>query len=132
MNAALEKQPQTTADMMRRMFEIRAEKEALAEREKALNAEWEQLDFILRTAMMEQGSTRVATPQGTAILTEQVLPNVVDWDAFIAWAKENDALHMIQRRVSSPAYREFLDAGQEVPGLAPFTKQSINLRAASK
>lgn len=133
MNAVIqEKQPQTVADMMARMFAIRDRKRELEEETKALNEEWEAIEASLMAQMNEQGSTRVATGQGTAILSETIVPQVEDWESFIHWARDNDALHMIQRRVSSPAYREMVESGQEVPGLTPFMKRSINLRAATK
>lgn len=133
MNAVLqEKQPQTVGAMMDRLFQIRNQKRELEEEIKALNEEWEGIEARLLMQMDEQGSTRVANTQGTAILSETLVPQVEDWESFIHWARDNDALHMIQRRVSSPAYREIIESGQSVPGLSPFTKRSVNLRAASK
>lgn len=133
MNAVLqEKQPQTVGAMMDRLFQIRSQKRELEEEIKALNEEWEGIEARLLMQMDEQGSTRVANTQGTAILSETLVPQVEDWESFIHWARDNDALHMIQRRVSSPAYREIIESGQSVPGLSPFTKRSVNLRAASK
>lgn len=133
MNAVLqEKQPQTVGAMMDRMFQIRNEKRELEEQVKALNEEWEGIEARLLMLMDEQGSTRVANHQGTAILSETLVPQVEDWESFIHWARDNDALHMIQRRVSSPAYREIIESGSSVPGLSPYTKRTVNLRAASK
>lgn len=133
MNAVLQqKQPQNVGAMMDRLFQIRNEKRGLEEQIKALNQEWESLEGALLMAMDEQGSTRVANHQGTAILSETIVPQVDDWESFIGWAKDNDALHMVQRRVSSPAYRELVESGQVVPGLTPYNKRTVNLRASSK
>lgn len=131
MNAVIqENSPRTTADMMARLFEIRSEKAALKDKEKSLSAEADLIEAELLKRMDEQGSTRVSTSLGTAIVTETVLPNVNDWDALYEWIKANDAFHILQRRVSSPAYRELLDTGTELPGTNPYRERSISLRSS--
>jgi hypothetical protein len=41
----------------------------------------------------------------------------------------NGALHLLQRRPATAAFRELQEAGEAVPGLEPFTKRAISLRA---
>lgn len=118
----------TTADVMRRCFEIRAEKADLEAKRKALDEEDELLKLEILRQMDEQGSTRVATDSGTAIKTKTILPVVDDWDALYEYVKANDAFHLLQRRVSSPAFREILENGEVLPGVHAFEKSDISLR----
>jgi hypothetical protein len=37
--------------------------------------------------------------------------------------------HLLQKRVSEPAYRELLEKGKKVPGVQPFTARKLNLRS---
>jgi hypothetical protein len=132
------------------MFEIRAERKKLADRDKELVAEWESLEAILLGRLEEQGSVRVSSKQGTASIGTQVLPIVEDWDEYWAYMRDNDAPHLLQRRPAVNAYRELLEValkeagiddlekaleeGKElpvvVPGTRPVVKKSINLRAS--
>lgn len=70
-------------------------------------------------------------------------PQTTDWEAFIAWAAKTKNLHLVQRRVSAPAWREILALKKnlvkvvhevdgkkvermEVPGLAIFEKRKLS------
>lgn len=119
-----------TSDLMHRIFEIRQEKAKLSEREKQLTEEFNQLEQVLLARADEQGATRIATKDGTAIVSEQELPQIDDWDEAHNWMKENDALYLLQRRINSAAFRELVKSGQSVPGISVYTKRSLNFRAA--
>lgn len=119
-----------TSDLMARLFEIRRERAELENRDKELREEFDATKLVLMARADEQGATRIATSDGTAILTEEIVPNIADWDEFYGYIKENDAFHLLQRRVSAGAYREIINNGGEVPGLTPFKKRDVNLRAA--
>jgi hypothetical protein len=80
--------------------------------------------------MTEQGSTKVSSTLGTAIISETQQPSVKDWDAFYKHIKDSDAFHLLQRRAAAAAFRELWDIGQVVPGVESFTQRTINLRAA--
>jgi len=132
-----DKQPQeevrdtrTTAEIMARLFEIRSAKAALEAERKKLGEEEDGLSAELLRQMDKQGSTRVSTSLGTAIRTVTTLPVVDSWDDFYSWIKENDAFHLLQRRVSSPAYREIVDGGEAIPGVRSYEDVKVNLRSA--
>ena len=64
-------------------------------------------------------------------ITTSVVADVKEWDSFYAFIAKNKFFHLLQRRVSEPAYRELLDAGKKVPGVLPFTKKKLNVRTIS-
>lgn len=120
----------TTKELMARMFEIRAAKAALNEKIKALDTEWKTLEHEVLSQMAKQGSSKVSVDGlGTAILSKTLLPTVQDWDALYEHIKATDAFHLLQRRVSTPAFRELIEAGEVIPGVQAFEDVSINLRA---
>lgn len=121
----------TTAEIVKLMVEIRDEKRTLKAREKELNERWRSLEMELLIRLDEQGMEKAATKDGTASITETILPQVVDWDAFNAHILENDALFLLQRRPAAAAYRELLESGEVVPGVEPYTQRSIGLRKAT-
>lgn len=125
-----EKQPTTAAEIMAELFRIRDERRELAELDKDLGHQYRVLEALMIAKCDEQGATRVSSALGTAVLTETTVPQVTDWDTFYQFIKDNDAFHFLQRRVATAAFREAIEAKQEIPGLTPFSQRSINLRAA--
>ena len=120
----------TTSELMERMFELRAQSRDIKDQAKELDREFDDLGRTLLNKMREQGVTRAAIPQGTAIHSKVTVPQVHDWAAVETFAKENDALHIFNRALTASAYREYLAAGIEIPGTSPYEKESIQLRSA--
>lgn len=89
------------------------------------------LEAALIERMDEVGTTRAGSATHNVSLSEETVPTVVDWEAFLGWAAENDYLGaMVQRRVNAPPYRELLAQGEEVPGLEPFTNRKMSFTKA--
>lgn len=66
----------------------------------------------------------------SASITETVVAQIEDFDKFGQWVLRNKALYMLERRVSNGAYRDELNSRPKgIPGLKPFTKRKISLRA---
>lgn len=63
----------------------------------------------------------------TAGVTRTTVPTVKDWDQLYAYIKEHDAFDMLQRRVSTSAYRERLYAEEPVPGVESFEVVKLSL-----
>ena len=60
-------------------------------------------------------------------VVKSVVPTVEDWNDLYKYIYRNKAWDMLQRRVSSKAYKERLDAGKKVPGVKSFTKVSLRV-----
>lgn len=125
-----EKQDLTTADLIAKLVDIREEKRKIKAREKELNEEWRSLELEALIRLDDQGMDKASSKRGTISVGENILPQVVDWDAFGEHIIENDALYLLQRRPAAAAYRELLESGETVPGVEPYTQRSINLRKA--
>lgn len=126
--AAELKQPLTMADIINQMKAVREERRELSARDKELVADWRALEAELMHQLDEQGMTKASSIVGTATITETILPNVVDWDAFYGYIKEEDAFHLLQRSPTAAAFREMNSSGQQVPGVEPYTQRKISLR----
>lgn len=125
-----ENKEMTTADLIAKLVDIREEKRKIKAREKELNDEWRTLELEALIRLDDQGMDKASTKRGTISIGENVLPQVVDWDAFGEHIIQNDALFLLQRRPAAAAYRELLESGETVPGVEPYTQRSINLRKA--
>ena len=122
----------TTVDlgaMIAQLSEIRDRRRELAAEEKDLVEKYETLKTAFVQRMEEEGCTRISSKEGTVILTETIVPQVNDRDAMGQWILETGNIYLLQNRVNSAAYRELVEAGQEVPGVTPFTKKDVSLRS---
>jgi hypothetical protein len=123
-------EPRKLSDVIERMLQIRAERKRLSEEDSALVEEWEGLEQYVMQRLDEEGTKSVSSNLGSAIITESEVPQVEDWDAVEKYIYDNQAVHVLQRRVATGAFRELLAAGTPIPGVKPLTKRTISLTAA--
>jgi hypothetical protein len=62
-------------------------------------------------------------------INEDTVPEVVNWDSVYEHVVATRDFSLIQRRISSTAYKELLKLGEGVPGLEPRTIRKINFRS---
>ena len=117
----------TTVD---KLVGLRNKKRDLEASVKSLEGQIEELQSQLLEEMEAAGVDKFSGKLGTVSISTNVVANVEDWDALYPYIAKNKLWHLLQRRVSDPAYRELLDAGKKVPGVQPFSKKRLNLRAA--
>lgn len=118
----------TTVD---KLVGLRNKKRDLEASVKSLEGQIEELQSQLLEEMESAGVDKFSGKLGTVSISTNVVANVEDWDALYPYIAKNKLWHLLQRRVSDPAYRELLDAGKKVPGVQPFSKKRLNLRATS-
>lgn len=108
---------------------LREEKRALEAKITEIEGKYKGIEEELMTDLDAQG---LAASRGTAAscsITTSVSGNVENWDDFNKFVKKTGYFHLYQRRISELAYREMLEQGKPVPGVVPFTKKKLNLRA---
>ena len=112
-----------------------AEKKAIKDEMTALNAQLKDLraqesdvDIALLKKLDAEGLSRTATEVASVTINEEPVPDVADWDALYAHIISTNDFSLLQRRVSSTAYRELLKLGENVPGLQPREIRRINFR----
>jgi plasmid maintenance system killer protein len=96
---------------------------------KDLNAAKDEIDLALLQKMDAEGLSRTANGDYSVSINEDTVPEVVDWDSLYAHILSTRDFSLIQRRVSSTAYKELLKLGEGVPGLLPRTIRKINFRS---
>lgn len=110
-------------------YELREQKRALEAQIKELDKALAANEEELLAAADAVGLTHFRVGKLALSVSEQVVGNVTDWDALYAYIQDEGAFYLLQRRLGNAAYKELLDAGTPPPGVEPFTKRSINLRA---
>lgn len=113
------------------LFELREKKRKLEASIKDLEDQAAIIETRLMESMSASGLEKMTGCKASVSVTTTVMANVEDWDAFLAFIYKNKAGHLLQRRVSDPAWREMVEIKKVVPGTQPFTKKRLNLRAVS-
>lgn len=111
------------------LFALREQKRDLESQIKEIDECVKDHEASLEAAMQEAGLDKATGSKATVSFTSTVVADVTDWDTFWLYVAKNKFFHLIQRRVSDPAYRELLEAGRKVPGVQPFPKRKLNLRS---
>ena len=96
---------------------------------KELNKTKDELDYQLLNSLDAQGLSRTANDKASVSINQDTVPEVTDWDAFYAYVLEQKDFSLLQRRVSSTAYKELLKLEESVPGLQPREIRRINFRS---
>ena len=101
------------------LVELRAErKDKTAALNKAAKQAKEELDDVegVIIAKIDAIGVEGTNVGGFAVnIVEEFVPTDIEWDTFLPWAAENDQLHLLQRRMSSTAWREYESIYGEYP-----------------
>ena len=113
-----------------KIFSLRKKKAELEAAVKDVEGQIALLDAEVLEALEASGVEKTATKHGTVSISTSTVAQVTDWDAFLAYIYRNKYGHLLQRRVSDPAWRELVEQGKKVPGTTGFTKKRLSYRAA--
>ena len=114
------------------IWKLREEKRALEAKAKKVEEQIEEIETRLMEEMKAQGVEKATGSKAGVSISTAVVANVTDWDAFYAYIYKNKYGHLLQRRVSDPAWRELAKDGlKPLPGTEAFSRKRLNLRALS-
>lgn len=119
----------TLGSAIDKAFELREKKREAEKVVKLIEAEIEANNEILFGRLDAQELKKGEGKLASVSISNTVVANVENWDAFWAWIAKNKHFHMVQKRASDPAVREIWESGKTVPGVTPFTKRTLNLRS---
>lgn len=79
-------------------------------------------------AKMEEVGTETCGGAGYSVtVKEEDVPESTDWETFIPFLLETGNMHLLQRRISTTAWREYRQIyGEFPPGTHPFAKKSLS------
>lgn len=120
--------PTPTSAIITNLFEARERKRKLDEESKQIERDIAAMKLALIERMQTENIHSTSNDIATVTLTESVVPNVTDWTEFYNYLKENDALYLLERRVSSTGWRELHNSGATPPGTEPFLRFDLSLR----
>ena len=114
---------------------IRLERDKLAKKYQQEDSELKDQISRLESAMLETcddiGAETLRTESGTIIKTLKENFVCGDWDNFKSYVLENQALELLQQRISQSNFREFLSTREEEglpPGISTMREFKITVR----
>lgn len=110
---------------------VREERRLLAEQDKKLKAEYDELEAKIVERLSKEGLDKASGRLATVSVSSVVVATISDFDALCKYVKRTGNFQLFQRRISDPAFRELMTLKGVVPGLEPFEKQNLNLRTLS-
>lgn len=129
MNQPLLTPIRTIDELIDRKKSIKSQMEKLNNELKGLREQENDIDLELLKKLDTEGLKKTANEVASVSIKEETVPDVHDWDALYAHIISTEDFSLIQRRVSSTAYRELLKLGENVPGLQPREIRRINFRS---
>lgn len=78
--------------------------------------------------MQNMGTLSYKNATTTFSVSKSDVPTVENWDKFNAYILKNGALDLLQRRVSTTAWRDRVEDGQRVPGVTKFNKATLRIK----
>jgi len=119
---------QSITELINHRAEIKGQMDQLNKQLKELRGEQDYLDVLLLKKMDAEGVSRTANENASVSINEDTMPNVDDWDALYEHVTSTQDFSLLQRRVSSTAYKELLKMGETIPGMSPRSVRRVNFR----
>lgn len=113
------------------LFALREKKRAHEESIKELEKNMGTLQAELITQLQAEGITSSRGKKASISISENVVPQVEDWEAFYKYIGRKKYFHLLERRPSTSGCRELFEKNGRIPGVVPHTKITLNLRTAS-
>jgi hypothetical protein len=127
----------TVGDVVKAYIALRNQKEVLEantkERVVGIKEKMLKLEAWVQAKSDETGVKSFKTDHGTAFLTTSDYASVANWDAVLAFVKENEAWDMLTRGVNKRSVRGYIDANKTVPDGVNFgTRIGVSVRRPVK
>lgn len=122
-------------DLVSTYLTIRTERNTLKNqweiRDAELKADLDELEQAMLVACNEINADSIRTGSGTIIKSLKETYTCGDWDNFKQFVVENNALDLLQQRISQTNFKEFMSTRQEEglpPGISTLREVSITVR----
>ena len=112
--------------MRTKLSELDAEVEGIKEQQQLIKTE-------IKDRMRSVGAKSMKTEYGTVSLTEKTRYYTQDWDSFKRFVIENDAVDLLEKRISQTNMKLFLQENPTLvpPGLNSDTEIDVSIRKAA-
>lgn len=107
------------------LWESKMEIKALNSQVNELKKKRDDYEYRLIQVLNANGIEQIRNDNATFTVKTTINPQATDWEQIHKWVKDNNAFHLLYKQISPTAYREFLELGEEIPGIDSYEKTSI-------
>jgi len=119
-------------DLVDSYINIREQRLAADRLVKQLTEAEDDLKRTIIAKFREGGMKALGGQLGLVKMTELDEPKATDWPAVYEYVKENDAFHLLHKRLTTTAVRELWEAGEVVPGVIHETIYKLSVSGVKK
>lgn len=125
-------QVETMSDKTSRLFALYAELDAVNDVVKGIKEQISQIEYQLLTSMETEGLENIKTESGTVFIQSELYPSITDFSELLKYVYESGETGMIQKRISSKAFKEYFEnEGAYPPGTDGTTGNKLGRRKAA-
>lgn len=121
----------TIGEMADQLQQLRKKKREIEAQLAVVEGEYAGIEDELLQQLDAQKTSTCKGKLASVSISTTITANVTDWDALYAFIKKKGHFHLLHRRVTDAAYREFLEQGVKVPGTETFARKRLNVRSIS-
>jgi len=114
--------------LISKILELRTKLSELNAEIEEVNVTKAELENELMEFMSSTGTTQLGSSMGTATMKQTTKFAVANWDEFIQYVVETESFDMLQKRISSKAVGDRLQADVEVPGITSVPIFTVSIR----
>jgi hypothetical protein len=126
---------EVTLDKLVRIYmKMRASIQELDAQIEAVKEQQQEVKDEIKDRMRAMGTKSMKTDSGTVSLIEKTRYYTQDWDSFKRFVIEQDALELLEKRISQTNMRTFLEENPALvpPGLNSDTEFDVSVRKPTK
>lgn len=104
-------------------------KKQYEEQDKELKSKISMLEAEFQKAFAETGTTSIKTPDGIVFRQTTTKASISDTSTFLPWVRDNDALDMLQKRVTVKNVTDYIEEfGETPPGITIYREHEVRIR----
>lgn len=114
--------------MIDNLFQSREKIRAIEKELNELKREKSQMEKELLERLDKEGSKGAKSKFASVTISENVKPQVVDWEDFYKFIHKHEYFHLLDRRPNVAGCRELFETKGMIPGVVPYLDRRINMR----
>lgn len=119
--------PQTLGECADLLYDTRAQRLELQKQVDLLASHESQLKAHIIESLPKENAIGIAGKVAKVTLATKSVAQVKDWGEFYKYVQSTGEFDLMQRRVSDAAIKERWEAGDEIPGVDPFSFTTLSI-----
>jgi len=105
------------SELINKLADLKAQRIELSSKDIELGRQIATLEGDIMHAMNEAGTMKAASDLGHSVsMAKTKHPTITDWDKFYAYVNSTNSFDLLHKRLSSTAFKDRWEAGEEIPG----------------